>query len=45
MGKPSIDGGFSVAMFEPTGGKPNQYFIIFSRGGFWGVLGGGFGGV
>ena len=26
-----------VRMFEPTGGKPNQYLIMFSRGGGGGV--------
>ena len=35
---------YVLLMFEPTGGKPNQYFIMFSRGGFggWFFFWGGF---
>jgi hypothetical protein len=34
--------GVNFKMFKPTGGKPNQYFIMFSRGGFGGWFFGGF---
>jgi hypothetical protein len=38
LGKSSVNGRCSIALFEPAGGKPCQHFLIF-----WGGVVGGFG--